>query len=228
MYCCHCGKELVEGSKYCIFCGKPCGERHDGEIQSECNSGSSQSGIPCPFCASQNTHPIVHTSTQAYSGGYSCLGGACGGILFGPIGLLLGLCGKSSTVQTSSQTKWVCKNCGAEFSSKQDEEKRLRFLLSSAFVMIIVTYVLTSIGFLAAQVAISSACFTLSLAFFMFSLIAWYPCRKGSCYQVEDLFDAEELASLDRKYTVTKFMFLGWIPYIFALFFIVSLLHGVL
>ena len=119
MYCCHCGKELVEGSKYCIFCGKPCGERHDGEIQSECNSGSSQSGIPCPFCASQNTHPIVHTSTQAYSGGYSCLGGACGGILFGPIGLLLGLCGKSSTVQTSSQTKWVCKNCGAEFSNNE-------------------------------------------------------------------------------------------------------------
>ena len=228
MYCRQCGKELTNDAKFCAFCGAPCEEMSEPPKQQDPPPNSNRSQITCPRCGSQNTQPVVHTSAQVHTGGYSCLGGACGGILLGPVGLLLGLCGRSSTTQISSQTRWVCGDCGMEFSCKQDEEKRLRFLLSSAFIMIITTYVLTLLGLLGAYTAIGSACFTLALAFFMFSLIAWFSCRKGSCYQLEDLFAEEELQSLENKYTATKIMFFAWIPYILALSFRVRLLNGVL
>lgn len=228
MYCRYCGKELTEGSKFCPFCGKACTDPADTTKQEGNFSDFSKSGITCPHCGSHNTEPLVHTSTQTHTGGYSCLGGACGGILLGPVGLLLGLCGRSTTTQTASQTRWVCRDCGTEFCNKQDEEKRLRFLLSSAFIMIIVTYTLTFLGFLISGSSISSTCFTLALAFFMFSLITWTSYKKGSCYRMDDLFAPQEAATLKRKYTASKFMFIGWIPFILVLAFVINQLNNIL
>lgn len=228
MYCRYCGKELSEDSKFCPFCGKSCANPVDTKKQEENFSHPSKSEITCPHCGSHNTQPIVHTSTQTHTGGYSCLGGACGGILLGPVGLLLGLCGRSTTTQTASQTRWVCRDCGAEFCSKQDEEKRLRFLLSSTFIMIIVSYALTVLGFLIAGSSISSTCFTLALAFFMFSLLTWTSYKKGSCYRMDDLFAPKEAATLKRKYTISKIMLLSWIPFLFVFGFIINQLKNML
>ena len=62
----------------------------------------------CPNCGGQNCHIIneVHESGRDYYGGRGCLGY----LIFGPIGLLCGLCGKGR--ETRNTNYWVCNNCG--------------------------------------------------------------------------------------------------------------------
>lgn len=62
----------------------------------------------CPKCGSENCHFVSQTNT---SNGSFC-DGCCGFILFGPIGILCGLCGRD----TNTKEFWVCDNCGAKFT----------------------------------------------------------------------------------------------------------------
>lgn len=63
----------------------------------------------CPKCGSNNCHYVTKTHT---SRGSFC-DGCCGFILFGPIGILCGLCDSDS----STKEYWVCENCGSKFQS---------------------------------------------------------------------------------------------------------------
>ncbi len=138
MFCKYCRKELPENAKFCAHCGHLCDDSlagQDTQVSFEPSRMSeATNGIPCPGCSSTNTEPIVHTTTQTKAGGYSCLGGACGGLLLGPVGLLLGLCGRSASTQSSSQTRWVCKSCGLEFPSRQDAQKAKRIAIITFLV----------------------------------------------------------------------------------------------
>ena len=64
--------------------------------------------MKCPNCNSENCSIIneVSTTGKNYSAGNGCLGG----LLFGPIGLLCGACGKGKQINTNNF--WVCNNCG--------------------------------------------------------------------------------------------------------------------
>lgn len=68
----------------------------------------------CPNCESENCNFISQTHTS--SGSFA--DGCCGFILFGPIGILCGLCGKDTTTKEF----WVCNNCGCKF--QQGLEKK--------------------------------------------------------------------------------------------------------
>jgi len=57
----------------------------------------------CPQCGSEN----IQLVTEKRAG--SASNGCCGAILFGPIGLLLGLC------SASQSSKRMCLNCGKKF-----------------------------------------------------------------------------------------------------------------
>lgn len=68
----------------------------------------------CPNCESENCNFISQTHTS--SGSFA--DGCCGFILFGPIGILCGLCGKDTTTKEF----WVCNDCGCKF--QQGLEKK--------------------------------------------------------------------------------------------------------
>ncbi|MBR2019240.1 MAG: hypothetical protein IKA05_02450 [Clostridia bacterium] len=65
--------------------------------------------MKCPKCESENVQVHYETEKQGFSGSKGC----CGWLLFGPIGLLCGLCGKDKV--KSEEKYWVCNNCGAKF-----------------------------------------------------------------------------------------------------------------
>jgi hypothetical protein len=61
----------------------------------------------CPKCGGENCHFVSHTKTTS---GSFC-DGCCGFLIFGPIGILCGLCDSSS----STKEYWVCDSCGTKF-----------------------------------------------------------------------------------------------------------------
>ncbi|HWP79613.1 MAG TPA: hypothetical protein VN446_03135 [Candidatus Acidoferrum sp.] len=65
----------------------------------------------CPRCSGNRCQPIVETRTTGkdYSAGKGC----CGWLVFGPAGLLCGLCGEGKV--TESKTYWMCPDCGHKF-----------------------------------------------------------------------------------------------------------------
>ena len=76
--------------------------------------------LQCPNCHSTDIIPITETSTNVSGGGYGVGKGCCGWILFGPLGLLCGLCGTGVKSQTQTKTYWVCRSCGNKFRSQAD------------------------------------------------------------------------------------------------------------
>ena len=62
----------------------------------------------CPRCGADNSSVINETTTTGkdFSAGKGC----CGAILFGPIGVLCGACGKGK--QIHNQAYYVCNSCG--------------------------------------------------------------------------------------------------------------------
>ena len=64
--------------------------------------------MPCPKCRSTHVQVVTETDTQGFGAGKGCLGF----LIFGPLGLLCGLCGMG---KGKSKTLRVCVDCGARF-----------------------------------------------------------------------------------------------------------------
>ncbi len=132
MFCIHCGKEIPNDAKFCIFCGQSCSTDNISGIGAEdqkqehidglsnTTETTEEGTILCPNCGSTKCLPIVESSVQSSGGGYNCCSGGCGGVLLGPIGLLLGLCGSKQKISLTNQTRWVCSKCGKKFMSIDD------------------------------------------------------------------------------------------------------------
>lgn len=67
----------------------------------------------CPKCGSENCQIInnINTTGKDFEAGKGC----CGAILFGPIGLLCGACGKGKQIENTYY--WVCNNCGNKWKA---------------------------------------------------------------------------------------------------------------
>lgn len=74
----------------------------------------------CPYCDSDDTFPIAKSEVEVKNRGYSLGNGCCGMCLLGPFGLLCGLCGSGSEVNSKTITWWGCKNCGKHHLSQHD------------------------------------------------------------------------------------------------------------
>lgn len=101
----------------------------------------------CPNCHSQDVFPTTETETSVSGGGYGFGGGCCGWILFGPIGLLCGFCGRGVRSKSINRKFWLCRACGHKFRDAEDEYKEQQQLLAamgwvSLFVAIIVPAIL--------------------------------------------------------------------------------------
>lgn len=62
----------------------------------------------CPKCGSEKLQAIHSTTSKGFSDSNAC-GGCC---LFGPLGLLCGLCGSGKKQEHSHR---MCLNCGNKF-----------------------------------------------------------------------------------------------------------------
>ena len=70
--------------------------------------------MKCLRCGSENCQYVSKVSSKGFSASKGC----CGFLLFsGPIGLLCGLCGSG---KTTTQTYWVCHNCGNRFQDNSN------------------------------------------------------------------------------------------------------------
>ena len=224
MFCRYCGKELPTNAKFCVHCARPCDDSpagQDAQISFEpSHTPETTNGIPCPGCGSTNTAPIVHTTTQTNAGGYSCLGGVCGGILLGPAGLLLGLCGRNASVQSSSQTRWVCKSCGLEFPSKQDAQKAKRTAMAVAFPSCMIAYVCVLLEIaisILGYSGIGSTFFILGFLAIALCLLFWIVAREKSPYSLGDLLPNGESIEWIQKYKAVKIGLIVWFPYTIVL-----------
>lgn len=65
----------------------------------------------CPRCGNDSCQVINETTTKGKD--FSASKGCCGAILFGPIGILCGMCGKGKQITTKAY--WVCNQCGYKF-----------------------------------------------------------------------------------------------------------------
>ena len=65
----------------------------------------------CPRCGANNCQIVTETTSTGKD--FSASKGCCGALLFGPIGILCGACGKGKKINSASY--WVCHNCGNKF-----------------------------------------------------------------------------------------------------------------
>ncbi len=67
----------------------------------------------CPKCGYNDCQIISETTTSGkdFHAGKGC----CGAVLFGPTGLLCGLCGRGK--RTTSRAFWICSQCGYKFKA---------------------------------------------------------------------------------------------------------------
>ena len=115
--CVYCKGESYDDDEYCSYCGKKFEDRSSREKnrfvdepeviygEPEMNSNSQSEMIRCPRCQSTDLYLLTRESS-GFAGSNAC----CGDIIFGPLGLLCGLSGKSE-----SETVRKCQNCGQEF-----------------------------------------------------------------------------------------------------------------
>ncbi|MBQ8550168.1 MAG: hypothetical protein IKL44_05480 [Clostridia bacterium] len=68
--------------------------------------------MKCEKCGSENCQIIQETSTSGSD--FSASKGCCGYLLFGPLGILCGLCGKGK--QVKSKGYWICNDCGNKWT----------------------------------------------------------------------------------------------------------------
>ncbi len=79
--------------------------------------------IKCPKCGSNNSQ---YVSVEHSGSGGSFTDACCCMMLFGPIGILGGLCGASPNY---TESYWICHDCGKKFQtedSKSAEKERIR------------------------------------------------------------------------------------------------------
>lgn len=69
--------------------------------------------MKCPRCGNENCSIINETTTTGTD--YSVGKGLCGGLIFGPLGLLCGACGEGKQVHNTNY--WVCNNCGKKWKA---------------------------------------------------------------------------------------------------------------
>jgi ribosomal protein L37AE/L43A len=68
--------------------------------------------MQCPKCGSTNVQAVSEITSKTK--GFGLCKGSLGAILFGPVGLLCGLCGMGKS-KTTTDVLWVCGKCGNKF-----------------------------------------------------------------------------------------------------------------
>lgn len=210
MFCIYCGKEVSDDSEFCYYCGEWLKdgtstsniEKINDQViaeEDEIEEVSAYKKLACPRCASTKCQPTVHTTTHTQSGGYSCCAGGCGGLLLGPLGLLLGLCGSGSSASTTTQTKWHCMNCGKEFMSLDDARKAINSQMAASITLTL----LGAIFFVFIGIFSLSAATIFGAIMVIGAFVCWFAvpenAEKTTGYLIDDLMETPEYEQWKRK-----------------------------
>jgi len=99
-------------------------DKHSGT--SGIDAVPSGSNVRCPKCGSHDAQYCIeqdtHTEGKNFSAGKGCLGY----IIFGPLGLLCGMCGKGKKTVTVNKGYWICKQCGNKFKDRAQLQSELK------------------------------------------------------------------------------------------------------
>lgn len=109
--------------------------------------GNNSMKIHCPKCKSERIISKTQTSTTTKSSGYKSGLGCLGWLLWGPLGLLCGLCGMGSKTTVKNSNCFVCQDCGKEFLSVNDKLHTLKIGEIQCFVFGIILIILSLFGF---------------------------------------------------------------------------------
>lgn len=82
-------------------------------------------GQVCPRCGQTEFELTVETDSKTTGKNFSLGQGCLGYLLFGPLGILCGLCGQGQQTQITNKTYYVCKNCGEKFRKKEELEQEI-------------------------------------------------------------------------------------------------------
>ena len=126
----------------------------------------------CPHCGNKDLLVTTETNTQTkgsnYSGGKGCLGF----LLFGPLGLLCGSCGKGKETTTTNDTYFVCSKCGKRFKHPDELRKEISSLQSLTAQRVIPSMVLALIVSITIIVTLRSAKVAFAFAAILISVSA--------------------------------------------------------
>lgn len=156
MKCQYCGAENPDIAKFCYKCGKPvvmeeptirgAPSKTENPVPHVPLSPAVRKDTVCPFCGGENCQPMMRNRTTVKTSGYSWSSGCCGILLMGPFGLLCGLCGTGSKVNTKDETVWICQNCGKEHLSQKSALDRAQvYAVSYMITVLLVALVLSGI-----------------------------------------------------------------------------------
>ena len=114
------------------------------------------SDFRCPHCGNKQIQVTTETNVQTTGKNYSAGKGCLGFLMFGPLGLLCGSCGKGQQTTTSNTTYWVCPNCGHKFRSPDDLRNEATSKKNTSIAMIVVG-IIFAIGSFISMMAIPDA-----------------------------------------------------------------------
>ena len=163
--CKNCGASNTADAKFCHQCGQELSsEAEDPEQKSDDDLGKdalvfgaglldesaakTHNDTVCPFCGEPDCHPLQKNETTVTNKSYGWGSGCYGMLLLGPFGLLCGLCGKGSKVESKSELWWVCKKCGKAHIALADALKKWEIAtdgiygsaVAAALVLIVAKY----------------------------------------------------------------------------------------
>jgi len=134
-FCPECGKEIPQQSKFCINCRASIPSQTMTQIVEVSNRNTTptvlvQNEVCCPKCNSNQLQAVVENDTHSSGRDFSAGKGCLGFLIFGPLGLLCGACGRGRRTHTTSRHFWICQKCGHKFINaevaKTEDQQRLR------------------------------------------------------------------------------------------------------
>lgn len=167
MNCNNCGNQLKENAVFCNSCGTKTNDappmntnmnnisqnatpanmnnathgstydvQHSGGTVNATDFYSHTNDTICPKCGANECYAQQIQSTEINTkSGFS--EACCGAMIFGPIGLLCGFCGKSTSIKQSSETWWFCKKCGNKHFGITDSSSYAYKQMASVFAMLV-------------------------------------------------------------------------------------------
>lgn len=144
--CPSCGAENPLEAKFCHMCGQslemgtPKQEIVDTEIVAVpaaagkvSDNAENTVDTICPFCGAAGCQMFMRDRTTVKQSAFSFTDACCGTMIFGPLGLLCGLCGGSQKVDIKNETWFACQKCGKQHISQQSAMNKTKALGLSAF-----------------------------------------------------------------------------------------------
>lgn len=172
MYCRNCGAKLGAKDQFCEKCGCPNQTSEQLEKNKIISFPDSNSQVKCPYCGNEACQPVVKTNV---SGGYSGVGGCCGFIFLGPLGLLCG----SHEVKSSNETWWNCLKCGKEFITTDEARQKIKRQAESAILPTAVCCFFTAVCF-AMEEGMISCVIPIAIAAFLWYSISQIPQKEAN------------------------------------------------